>query len=673
MTRKTSIHQILSLATFACITFTLFIALDGVARTQSTTVFRGPAVYPSGGSLGWIAAVEDLRGNGEADIVVVNYSGLNGEGNGSVGVLLRQANGTFQPAVVYDSGGGGPTNIAIKDLNGDAKPDLVVANQGCPGLNTYCLGVLLGNGDGTFKSVVTYPDGGWSWSGGGGMSIPLMIADVNADGKPDLVVVNQTDRNYGHGVVSVLMGNGDGTFRPALTYDSGGFGAFSASVADVNRDGNLDVVVLNCVSTGPNDCQNFNQEGAVGILVGNGDGTFQPARTYGSGSPAFSSPLVVADVNGDGKPDILVGNSCPNNNCSAGHGPLGVLLGNGDGTFHKAATYDPESAHDVLSIALGDLNGDGKLDVAIGGSGIGVFLGNGDGTFQPVRVFPSLGSSPVFAADFNHDGILDLLGIAATSGSAAVFLGNGDGTFQTEQDYKLGGKQFSQVTLADLNGDTKPDLVAANWCCRPTGYELGTVGVLTNISKLATSATLVSSLNPAIYGQKVTWTATVSASGTIPATGRVTFSWSGHTLGSPNLDANGVATLSKSNLAPGSYPVTAAYKGDTNNFGSTSPVVNQVVQQATISATLTSSRNPSTQGQIVKFTATLTSNGGLPAGQVVTFTYNGQSLGTGTIGSAGKATLSTAILPTGSDLVTATYAGDANHSSATTSIVQTVN
>ena len=298
MTRKASVPAcIFSNVTFFLIIFiiTLLIAVTAVAQTQSTTVFRGPTVYDSGGSLGWTAAVADLRGNGKADILVVNYSGVNGEGDGSVGVLLGNGNGTFQPAVVYDSGGGGPTSIAIGNLNGDGKRDVVVANQGCPTLNALCVGVLLGNGDGTLRPVVPYAYGGGLWGGGNGL--PIVVADVNGDGKPDVVVVSQTDRNSGDGLVSVLLARGDGTFLPAMTYDSGGFAAFSASVADVNGDGKLDVVVFNCVSPGPTDCLGFNKEGVIGVLLGNGDGTFQPVRKYGSGGVAgLYPPLVIADV-----------------------------------------------------------------------------------------------------------------------------------------------------------------------------------------------------------------------------------------------------------------------------------------------------------------------------------------------------------------------------------------
>src|SRR5258708_15750202 len=207
-----------------------------------------PAVpYDTGGGLPWSVAVGDFNGDGKPDLVVVNY-GLST--SGSVGVLLGNGDGTFQPAVAYGSGGGGPSGIAVSDLNGDGKLDLVVANQGCPGVSSNCLGVLLGNGNGTFQAVVIYPDGGADAAGGEGIFIPIMIADVNGDGKPDLVVVSQTNSNSVNALVGVLLGNGDGTFKPVVTYDAGGVAAFSGVLADVNSDGKPDLVGLSCGPSG---------------------------------------------------------------------------------------------------------------------------------------------------------------------------------------------------------------------------------------------------------------------------------------------------------------------------------------------------------------------------------------------------------------------------------------
>jgi hypothetical protein len=182
--------------------------------------------------------------------------------------------------------------------------------------------------------------------------------------------------------------------------------------------------------------------------------------------------------------------------------------------------------------------------------------------------------------------------------------------------------------------------------------------------------TLTSSLNPSIYGQKVTFTATVAPSASITPTGRVTFTWSIYNLGSATLNTNGVATLTKSNLNADLYPLTAAYGGDANNPPSTSAVLNQVVLETTSAATLTSSPNPSTQGQAVTFTATVSSPTVIPTGPV-TFTSGKTVLGTAQL-SGGKAKLVISSLPVGSTEVTVTYYGDSNIAKSSASVTQTV-
>jgi hypothetical protein len=192
------------------------------------------------------------------------------------------------------------------------------------------------------------------------------------------------------------------------------------------------------------------------------------------------------------------------------------------------------------------------------------------------------------------------------------------------------------------------------------------------IAKIASSPpmTLASSLNPSFYGQKVTFSATVTPSGTIMPTGKVKFTWDRFTIGSATLDSNGVAALTKSNLNADSYPLVAVYGGDANNPPNTSLVLNQVVLQTTSSATLTSSPNPSTQGQAVTFTATISSPTVIPTGPV-TFTAGKTVLGTSQLG-GGKAKLTLSSLAVGSTKVTATYNGNSNIAKSSASVVQAV-
>jgi YVTN family beta-propeller protein len=193
------------------------------------------------------------------------------------------------------------------------------------------------------------------------------------------------------------------------------------------------------------------------------------------------------------------------------------------------------------------------------------------------------------------------------------------------------------------------------------------VGVAIAPSSLTT---LTSSLNPSIYGQKVTFTATVAPFGNIIPTGKVKFTWDRFTIGSATLNSSGVATLPKANLNADTYPLRAVYGGDANNPPSTSAVLNQVVLETASSATLTSSPNPSAQGQAVTFTATISSPTVIPTGPV-TFTAGKTVLGTAQL-SGGKAKLTISSLAVGSTKVTATYYGNSNLAKSSASVTQTV-
>ena len=339
--------------------------------------------YNSGGEAQSLA-LGDVNGDGKPDVVVANQ------------VLLGNGDGTFQPALNYNSGVEAQS-LAIADVNGDGRPDLLVA--GCSSVNgdggcaNGAVSVLLANGDGTFQPAVIYG------SGGGGSAEALAIADVNGDGRPDLLVADfcssvDSDGNCtnNNGAVSVLLGNGDGTFQPAVSYGSGGQLATSVAVADLNGDGRPDVVVANDCPSGPseqdNDLCQFGSYTVVGVLLGNGDGTFQPVSLYNSGG-YYSISVTVADLNGDGKLDLAVGSGSdfwPDFQ----NGAAGVLLGNGDGTFQPVSQYT--FAGSGTSAAVADMNGDGKPDLVLasndctncasGDDGVGVLLGNGDGTFQ---------------------------------------------------------------------------------------------------------------------------------------------------------------------------------------------------------------------------------------------------------------------------------------------------
>ena len=521
---------------------------------------------------------------------------------------------SFLPRVIYNPMGSEPSFVAAADLNGDGNTDLIVTNS----YFSNTTAVFLGNGDGTFKTAVTYDSGG-------GFPVTVVPIDLNGDGKVDLVVANQSSCYpcSQNGVVAVLMGKGDGTFSPAVTYDSGGlgfqnsgFGPAEIAVADLDHDGKLDIVVANCGPSSSSTCGQGN--GVLGILFGKGDGTFKAAKAHDIGWPSGTG-LALADVNGDGNVDALVAvAACSplSNQCEQGF--LAVMLGNGDGAFQPALAHT-SIAWPASGISTADLNDDGKLDVVIAdcprtkcrltkGGFVTVLLGNGDGTFQTGVNFGSGGAQPdgVAIADLNGDGFLDVVVANVVGGSVAVLLGNGTGSLRPAIVFSQ-GTEVTSVLASDFNHDGKPDIAYS--------ILLAGLGVLIN-NTTPTSTTLTSSLNPSIYGQKVTFTATVNNNGGVAPTGTVVFTYGTHTIGSAPLSSSGVATLTRSILNAGSYPIVATYKGDSNNLGSTSSVLSQVISPTTSKATLTPSPNPSTLGQAVTFAAKITSPTITPTGSV---------------------------------------------------------
>ena len=323
----------------------------------------------------------------------------------------------------------GPSAVIIADFNGDGRLDLAVANQAD---NT--VSILLGIPGGTFAPERSYATG-TSPAG-------LISADFNGDGKLDLAVVNYLDNT-----VSVLLGNGDGTFQPHTDYATG-IQPFAVVAADFNGDGKIDLAIANAdlmVGSTP----------TVSILLGNGDGSFAAQTPVVVGAQPMW--LASGDFNGDGKVDLITSN--------IGDGTVTVLLSNGNGTFTRV---DSPSGlipgPNRTELAVGDFNGDGKLDVVVSSESAQLFLllGNGDGSFQPPAIISNSvagGFYVLLAGDFNHDGKLDL---AQQAGELMVLLGNGDGTFQSPVASPLGLSTVTSLATADFNGDGAPDLVATD-------------------------------------------------------------------------------------------------------------------------------------------------------------------------------------------------------------------
>ncbi|ULK99045.1 FG-GAP-like repeat-containing protein [Bradyrhizobium sp. I71] len=380
-----------------------------VVLHDETGEFQAPALYHNGTSyynatLEYTTAIgiADLNDDGLSDIVTTGLAGLGTNSSASVGVLLGQGGGTFGSGSAYHDGTSwGPNHeytlaLDIADFNGDGVPDIATAGvSGDPSVGS--LGVLLGNGDGTFQDGKPYSTG-TVYATRSQITYALASGDFNGDGKLDIVTVgaagsstadNSTDS------VSMLLGNGDGSFGKATIYSTGNIVVEhemtdAVAVGDVNGDGRLDVV------TGGFDDNNLapgKSPHSMSVLLGNGDGTLQTAISLSSGIPLNSisyqseetTDLILADLNGDGKLDIVGATHDVNSS-------VFTILGNGDGTFQPQSNWSngasPNGDQTTISIAVGDINGDGRLDIAAldNGGSAGVLYGNGNGNFQSAQI-----------------------------------------------------------------------------------------------------------------------------------------------------------------------------------------------------------------------------------------------------------------------------------------------
>ena len=401
--------------------------------------FQPGVPYNPSGQVNWALAAGDFNGDGLTDLVFASNQQSTPT---QVGVMFGTASGTFQAPASYATGSL-PGRAALADLNGDGVLDMVVAAASFNGN----LSVFIGNGDGTFQPAVTYPIAFGAGS--------VAVGDFNGDGKPDIAVGNGTSSN-----ILVFPGNGDGTFgKPVGSFNAIG-GAMFIAAGDFNKDGKLDLAVM--TATG------------MQIALGNGDGTFHGSLSLPAAF-GVNGPPAVADLNGDGNPDIVYSaTNAGGTATSLQPGNVWVMLGKGDGTFATAVSYP--AVKTATGVAIGDLNGDGKPDLVVaddaaGAGDVAVLFGNGDGTFQTAVKYPvDNGGGAVVIADFNGDGNLDL-GVASnaaglngsggSSGSVTVLLGQDDGTFRDKMIYGAG---INSVWLAvgDVNGDGLPDLVLSD-------------------------------------------------------------------------------------------------------------------------------------------------------------------------------------------------------------------
>ena len=394
----------------------------GVMFGNGDGTFSSPATYPlkSSGSYPISIAVGDFNGDKSPDVAIAMLN------DSAIQLFSNNGNGTFT-----DHGEtptcGNPASIAVADFNGDGHQDIAVACQ------TAAVSIMLGDGNNNFRMLpinafVPVPDS-------------IAAADLNGDGIPDLVTANSGSST------SVFLGNGDGTFR-ASTPIALPAKPISVAIMDVSGDGKPDVLEL---TQGVND---------LVVLTGKGDGTFNAPAVFNAGGTPLPSlndrSLVLADFNGDGKPDVVA--------VTEGYN-VSLLLGMGDGTFAPSAQSILTGAG-TSWVAAGDLNGDKIPDFVVANSAansVSIFIGSASNQFTSGATYP-VGTDPEFVAlaDVNNDGHLDIVvvckGASGTPGSVVILLGNGDGTFTPAAASLAPGQAPIAAAVADFNNDGKLDL-----------------------------------------------------------------------------------------------------------------------------------------------------------------------------------------------------------------------
>ncbi len=432
----------------------------------------------------------DLTGDGASEVVTANCDGeayTNAYDINTITIYVNNGSGGFATGVYYNevnTGGATPSNglaiwPVIADVNGDGKADIIL-DEVIGGDEA----ILLGNGDGTVKVPnVAYATGGSPYN-------PALVADFNGDGLPDIM---QPDSEFSY---AYLQGYGDGTFRAAVDYygpvnDNTWPQGYAIAAGDFNGDGIKDFAVGNWGSN------------SVGLTVflARGDGSLKPGVNYGSGLDVEA--VAVADFNGDGKLDIAVSFWDADT--------VQIFTGNGDGTFNVGTTYSAGNACGG-SLVVADFNHDGHPDIAVangdgnqGSPSVGILLNDGTGNFLPVTLYSTSNDVwQIAAGDINGDGYTDLLLPLTNSDYIAVFLGNSDGTFGAESDFGLfnGGAVYNApefITVADFNNDGKLDFATTlTPCCDPTDTQ-GIVVALGNGDGTFQTPNLYSTTNQDYY------------------------------------------------------------------------------------------------------------------------------------------------------------------------------
>jgi hypothetical protein len=625
-------------------------------------------------------AAADLNNDGNLDLVVpVAYGGV-------VAILLGNSDGSFQAETDLSIPSSVPIAVAVGDFNGDGKPDLAVtlAQDGTNGV-----AVALGAGDGTFLTPVIYQATLQDQTFSTPQPTYIQTADVDGDGKLDLVYTNA---NYA--TVGILFGIGDGTFYAPVEFPAGGY-AYGVTIADMNRDGTPDVVTGNDDFSGVTTLFNLNGAGTVADY---GVTTSTPAVTVTAGGSAVYNLTIAPANHYNGLVTMSCGTLPPLTTCSFspasfqmdGHTPVAVQLTVTTtavgASLREPASPKPGSGSPMLLAVLGGMGLFGMLlsrgrkrptqlpavlfafvvvpaMLLMGGCGKDCddYPGQCPSPTTPSATTSTVTSSlnPAVAGQ-----AVTFTGTIAATGSTptgtVTFL---DGTTQLGTGtLSSGAATFQTSTLAAGTHSITVSYAATSSFKASVSTAL-TETVSAGAVATATTATVTSSLNPAVAGQAVTFTGTIASSGGTP-TGTITFLDGATQLGTGTL-SSGSATFQTSGLTAGTHSITVSYVGNTSFTASTSTALTETVNAgaASTAATVTSSLNPAVSGQAVTFTGTIASSGGTPTGTII-FLDGATQLGTGTL-SSGSATFQTSGLTSGTHSITVSYAGATGFTAST--------
>jgi hypothetical protein len=472
--------------------------------------------------------------------------------------------------------------VTLGDVNGDGKLDIITANRRSDNASVLLNTTVSGSTTPTFAAQVPYTTGDNPYS--------VTLGDVNGDGILDTITANRDSDT-----ASVLLGNGNGTFGINTDFATGDQPK-SVTLGDVNGDGILDIITGNVGSN------------TASVLLGNGNGTFQASLTaLATGIDPRS--VTLGDVNGDGRLDIITANR---DSYTAS-----VLLGNGNGTFQTQVDF--ATGTKPISVTLGDVNGDGRLDIITanyGSNNASVLLNSIAFNGQTATVAPSVtvntSKVPVTATTLTIAGT----GFDTTAANNIVTFSSGTGIVTS-----------ATATQLTVTFNTAPSLGSLTAVVTTNAISSGSAVQVANIVANTTTV-LTSSVNPSVFGQSVTFTATVApvAPGAGTATGSVEFFNGGTSLGFVTLSSGSATSAAITNFGVGTHSITAVYSGDSSFATSTSSVVSQVVDLGIANTPTFGPPTATADGftvQISNYDASFTYGGTATAGGTVAISNTG--------------------------------------------------